>query len=322
MRVGFEPSKHGYQFSNNFIKWSYGPASGSYLCGGMAYSAIDYWIAGLAIPQQSDVPQIGDALQATIQDRQMDAHGNTIPRFVSSYLFNPNSEPQWQILDNCLRRNKPIPVCLYKTSFHGHHTVAYAVDLASRTFEIYDPNYPRVPCTISPSGSGYKHSREAELWSGFFVDTGYEYQQPPMYEGDFSWLRCLDCRLLFKPGSKAICPKNGGAHNSYGSAKYVLSKNAGSGQSGWKMCWKCGSLFYGGDPSSAGLCPDGGIHNPQQNTDYTLSIGGVGQGNWRRCIYCDGLFWLSGGGKGGVCPGGGMHESDLSKMYNLPMSGT
>jgi hypothetical protein len=76
-------------------------------------------------------------------------------------------------------------------------------------------------------------------------------------------------------------------------------------------------LYYAGDPSSAGLCPDGGIHNPIQSADYTLAVGGVGQSNWRRCIYCEGLFWLSGGGIGGLCPGGGRHESDLSKIYDL-----
>jgi hypothetical protein len=129
--------------------------------------------------------------------------------------------------------------------------------------------------------------------------------------------------LLYKPGDNAACPHSGSTHNPHGSATYVLNKNAGSGQSGWKICWKCSSLFYGGDPMSAGVCPAGGIHNPKASLDYTLAMGGVGQNNWRRCIYCEGLFWLSGGGKGGVCPAsGGMHESDTKKMYTLPMAGT
>jgi hypothetical protein len=190
LKLAFDPHKHGYHFSNGFIKWSWGPISGTALCGGMAYSAIDYWTAGMSLPQQEDVPQQGDAVHQVIYDRQFDAHGNTVLRFGTCWMNNVSSEAEWDILDGWIRVGQPMPVCLFR-DWSGHHTVAYGIDLTKRSFDLYDPNYPSRPCTITQVPGGFKHSNESTPWRGFFVDVRYEYKRPPLLEGEFRWKRCF-----------------------------------------------------------------------------------------------------------------------------------
>ena len=316
MKVAFNPKVHGFHFSNNYIKWSFGPIAGKALCGGMIYSALDYFNAGMSIPNQDEVPVEGEPVHKHIYDRQWDAHGNTLYKFLDSWMNNPNSTPQLETLKRWITAGQAVPVCLYKGMGAGHHTLGFSV-ASDGSFEIYDPNYPNVVVTIRPENGGYRHSMSNDLWYGYFIDDGYTWKEPELLEGEFGWMRCFDCRLMYVGSKGGACPK-GGQHNGHGSAKYVLNANAGSGHKGWRKCWKCNGLYFGGDPSSAGICPDGGIHNPVQDLDYTLALGGVGQNNWRRCVNCEGLFWLSGGGIGGICPAGNRHSSDMSKVYTIP----
>lgn len=316
MRINFKPRKHGFHFSNSYIKWSFGPISGTALCGGMVYAALDYWYAGMSIPGQQDVPQQGSPVHEHIYKRQWHAHDKSLNKFMEHWIFNPDSKPKFERLKIYLGAGRPTPVCLYRGIGDGHHTLAIGVDQGSKVrIELYDPNFPDTVSVLEQSGDRYAE-KPSGSWKGFFIDPGYFYVKPEILEGEFGWARCSACRLLYFPnGGDAPCPK-GGAHRKQGS--YVLNLNAGHGRANWKRCWKCNGLFYAGDPSSAGICPAGGIHNPAQGREYTLAVNGAGEPNWRRCIYCDGLFWLSGGGIGGVCPGGDRHESDLSVLYTIP----
>src|SRR5262245_58981745 len=77
----FDPVRHGFQFSNEYIQWKSWPWSGTQLCGGMAYAALDYYYDRLGIPADTKAPAIGTPLHTYIFERQKDAHLNTIPRF-------------------------------------------------------------------------------------------------------------------------------------------------------------------------------------------------------------------------------------------------
>ena len=67
------------------------------------------------------------------------------------------------------------------------------------------------------------------------------------------------------------------------------------------LCFKCEALYYGGHPGSAGICPDGGIHNGSRSGNYFLQLGkGEGELDWRYCRICEGLFRTAGSGRG-VC---------------------
>ena len=60
-KTTFDPKLHGFHFSNNDIKWTIGLkeaplAEGKALCGGMAYAALDYFIARSTIPPVVNAP--------------------------------------------------------------------------------------------------------------------------------------------------------------------------------------------------------------------------------------------------------------------------
>jgi hypothetical protein len=340
MRLAFDPTTDGYHFSNNDIEWSWAFLKGKNLCGGMIYSALDYWWAGMEIPQTSKTPPEGDPVQVYIVDRQWTAHQNTVfnGRVLDAWeadlfdnLFGADaakvSADQFELLKQFLKAGQPMPVFLHKPG-HAHHTLGFAASDSDFSFSIYNPNFPDSVSNLRAEHNGIRETASFtsggksytvnDLWRGFLVDNRYSYKKPPRLDGESGWRMCYTCRLIYFGGDTAgTCPK-GGSHYALSKTNYVLNKNAGHGQSGWKKCWKCLGLYYAGDPSSAGLCPAGGIHNPELKSDYTLPIGGfAGQSNWRRCIYCEGLFWLSGGGIGGMCPAGNRHESDLSKIYDL-----
>lgn len=318
MRVNFNPSFHGFHFSNNDIQWSFGPISAKALCGGMIYTALDYFNAGMSIPERKTVPVEGEPLHKKIYDRQVDAHLNTVPTFLDRWTMGRDIQPEINKLKNWLGASQAVPVCLFKGFGAGHHTLGFGLNESSPvTLELYDPNFPNKVSYLKQEAEGWRHSVSNDLWRGFFIDDGYTWKKPEIMAGEHGWIRCLDCRLLYASGSNAPCPK-GGSHNSQGSAKYVLNLNAGSGEPGWRKCLKCKCLFDNISSPKGGMCTDGGVHVPVDGKYYILGIDGVGQGNWRRCVFCNGLFWLIGGGIGGLCPGGERHKSDLSKMFTLP----
>ena len=83
-KTTFDPKLHGFHFSNNDIKWTIGLkeaplAEGKALCGGMAYAALDYFMARSTIPPVVNAPVEGTPLHKYIYDRQTAAHLNTIP---------------------------------------------------------------------------------------------------------------------------------------------------------------------------------------------------------------------------------------------------
>jgi hypothetical protein len=335
MRCAFDPALNGFQFSNSNIQWSYGAISGTALCGGMIYVALDYYLGGMTVPKQQKVPVEGEFMHTLIFDRQWSAH-NTIPDFIGYWMNDrqiSNEQADFDYLKKSLSFNQPLPVCLFDGFGKGHHTLGIAAYGDSPFWiDLYDPNYPNKIARIKPRGEEYFHTLDNKTWRGFFIDYGYKWKQPPVWEGEFEWEMCYDCRLLYIPGSPIQCPK-GGSHNRLGSATYVLSYETVTdptrvlnykpvnGINNWLKCKKCRVLYYAGNQASAGICPEGGIHNPQIDKNYTLAINGVGQPNWRRCIYCEGLFYLTGGGIGGFCPSSnGRHESDLTTIYTLPFA--
>src|SRR5262249_19561561 len=71
----FDPKDRGFNFSNQFknIVVSDLNITTSGLCGGMVYSALDYYHAKMTIPQQDFMPAEGMPLQSYIYNRQTDS---------------------------------------------------------------------------------------------------------------------------------------------------------------------------------------------------------------------------------------------------------
>ncbi len=131
-----------------------------------------------------------------------------------------------------------------------------------------------------------------------------------------NWRRCAKCAELFWNGnaSKGQCFRGGEHAEEPGGNGYVLPQGIAEdslNQSNWRLCARCFSLFWNGDPQNTGLCPAGGRHEGGDNV-YVLPHDppedDQNQGNWRFCGKCNGLFF-DGYSNKGACPKGGGHDA-------------
>jgi hypothetical protein len=91
------------------------------------------------------------------------------------------------------------------------------------------------------------------------------------------WRWCYKCRGLWfaENGTGGACPA-GGSHVVNGSYDYFLSYDnsskvgSGSGQPGWRWCYKCRGLWFA-ENRTGGACPAGGSHVVNGSYDYFLS---------------------------------------------------
>jgi hypothetical protein len=302
-RTSFDPTKHGFRFKNGEVAWTRVPLPfGKVLCGGMAYAAMDYYLNHLPIPADPQPPAIDSLLNNYLYDRQLDAHKNTVGRFLGDWLTSDDGwDPLWQDsssfrgaggnygkLMKALGALKPAVLCLIgQSAFRGHHVVAIGCDppdpsSGALTVQLYDSNHPmKVVELASTTGIpgyrgpvGFKHSTTGEVWRGFFVDDGYRKQSP-----------------------------------------YTLMKD------NWRFCTRCKGLFWGGPTPRPGDCPPGGLHAPAPAWNYALRFGPMTkcEEGWRRCLSCQQLYLGGDKGPTGHCRSGagGRHSCSRSEEYSL-----
>jgi len=138
------------------------------------------------------------------------------------------------------------------------------------------------------------------------------------------WHECMKCRALtLKTSPLGTCPA-GGRHDPFQDLHGMIKNDPSvSGETDWKRCTKCQSLFYGPRVTSS-VCPAGGQHNPGSGT-YTLFTdpGVLANPHWHRCTRCETLVrkwetsyspWTT----NSVCPAGGRHTPDTNTQYRVP----
>lgn len=172
----FRPSVHGWPFANTFevagpaLGLGTVPASGFGLGGGMCWAALDRYLDGRAIPDDTTVPQGGDALHAELLRRQVAAVGGvwqevrrwqTLPdgswRDQLPVRLTPGrgdltslTRSEWRTVRRSLDRGRPILLTLvlpgdgYTRSTCARQVLAfgYTRDGASVMLAIYDPDRP------------------------------------------------------------------------------------------------------------------------------------------------------------------------------------
>lgn len=94
---------------------------------------------------------------------------------------------------------------------------------------------------------------------------------------------------------------------------------AADAQSEWRICEKCITMFWNGNPNK-GRCPAGGGHNAR-GFNFSLPYGNLpetptAQTNWRYCDKCSVMFW-NGYPDKGRCPAGGGHNAQ-GFIFRLP----
>jgi hypothetical protein len=200
-RTAFRPERHGFRFSNSHIPWRFLGASGTALCGGMAYSALDYFFHGLSIPATATAPLSGTQLNDYILQRQIAAHQVEIPMLARTTAQSNESVFRRAIslrddfgrLVRSIDANRPVPLLMVSTSrpmstaSHWAVAIGYEIDEAppdaggrscGRVI-LYDSNHPGVLAYLTPNRSQqwFDHSFGA-TYRTYWADTGFGARDP------------------------------------------------------------------------------------------------------------------------------------------------
>ena len=215
--TNFVPSDHAFRFPNQFVntvldKWWFPKIETTGRCGGMCYAALDYYFAGISVPDftpsdfdDGSVPPDGHRLADYLYTRQLDsmkwrdglrfgrwtARGDT--RVMSRTLHNEIPKAKESIDDG-----EPVVLGLLGSSSlkrlgKGNHQAvcyAYSEDASGiTTLYIYDPNHPpthnfsgEVELSRKMGGGLGFEADHGGPWRGFFVQR-YSRRQPPQRFG-------------------------------------------------------------------------------------------------------------------------------------------
>jgi hypothetical protein len=148
-------------------------AQGYGLCGGMAFTALDYYLASVPLPRGEharDRPAGGTPLRSYLWKRQIDSLVKDLDRFLAwliflhyipsfwpfgggaDWLLN-RSHQEWQELQAKLDTGVPVPLGLVRHTtsvFENHQVLAigYEAGESEGTIWLYEPNYPDREPTI------------------------------------------------------------------------------------------------------------------------------------------------------------------------------
>lgn len=195
MQTRFNPSQHGFHFSNNSITWSYAGSTGRQLCGGMSFAALDYYYANQTIPPDTSPPAEGTPLHGFITRRQFEAHGFAFPYFTSSSLtdrekYSDAMTRQFGLLKPYLDREQPYPILLDggASPSRSHWVVAIGYDLTPGAstvarLHVYDNNQPDIVRQLTPDPAAHRWNLTGG--AGFFAfvaGTSYRFVRPTAEE--------------------------------------------------------------------------------------------------------------------------------------------
>ena len=207
----FDPAKNGFNFVNDFKNDFISALSITTggLCGGMSYTALDYYFAHAGVPRQDFRPANGTSLQSYLYNRQVESIKSNLDKW-TELGFNPGGARDseffnWGLqasnggrleeLRSFLDNGTPVPLGLQGEGKTGTHQVVaigydmgrYKGDLGAFETDfkifIYDPNHPNQTMTLVPDPANhiyhYQSGGSGETWRTYFVDKNYHAQRPP-----------------------------------------------------------------------------------------------------------------------------------------------
>jgi hypothetical protein len=203
---GSEPqvdfSKARLHFINSFPDAKYLGISFPGLCGGMAFTALDYWWSGIDAPTTTTTPSTEtDWLGQYIHARQalslLGDMADNGTRFLA-LLANPSdgalgdvSAAEFEVIRSAIDSGYPVPLGLIPapwaplavTSAHQVVAIGYDEDEWGKTVFIWDPNHPMSDRQLlrQPLGQTWWFEfgdGSKDQWRGLFV-TNYEIMTPP-----------------------------------------------------------------------------------------------------------------------------------------------
>lgn len=210
--TAFNPEIHGFKFENSFKNALPFDIRTGGLCGGMVYSALDYYYKRMKIPEQDYRPADKTTLQSYIYSRQLNSITPNLDKW-AEVGTNPggarnNEFFEWglkgfgggriQELKEFIDKGKPVVLGMQgaggPNDGGGHQILAigyemgrYRGDLGAYKedfkIKVYDPNYPDKIMTLVPDLNKkvyyYSNLDKRKEWRTYFVDKKYTLKQPP-----------------------------------------------------------------------------------------------------------------------------------------------
>ncbi|MEM9696855.1 MAG: hypothetical protein AAGA56_30245 [Myxococcota bacterium] len=220
--TSFKPEVHGFNFSNRFAN-DFLPKidvrTGG-LCGGMSYTAADFYFAKKRRPDQPWRPANRTKLQSYIYNRQVTSLTSNLDKW-AEVGFNPGGARndeffRWGLetkrgsriaeLRSYIDRGTPVPLGIPGAKGSGNHQVlAIGYDLAGyrgarvgsrfRVF-VYDPNFPRRTMQLRPNFRDkvwelhYDDGKSAKkYYQTYFVDRKYRPKTPGRLDAPANYRR-------------------------------------------------------------------------------------------------------------------------------------
>ncbi len=200
VKTNFNSQTHGFHFVNSFefsseIDLPFGKTIdlGDVvygLCGGMCFSALDYFHAGKLIPTITEVDDIDTKYKLYLWDRQLDSlRLPVVPKVIEWMLRNDNDvgrrTSRYEVPKLRRRLDKGTPAVLAlirvrvgESATQNHQVLAtgYEFDQVTRhmTVHLYDPNHPgkkpRITMELARPSQGINPKQSTgEPLRGFFI---------------------------------------------------------------------------------------------------------------------------------------------------------
>jgi hypothetical protein len=213
--TAFNPATQGFKYSNTFQVEIVNDVRMSGFCGGMVYTALDYFNYKRPIPSQTFRPANGTPLYDYIWGRQRSSVLDNLDKwtelFVNPFGWRTGEFFNWglqgagggrlQELKTEIDKGKPVPLGLFKPGDGGagpHHQVLaigydggrYKGDLGANKEDlkifVYDPNFPNETRTLRPRPADNIYYYEEDPndsrchWQTYFVNRKYNQHPPPV----------------------------------------------------------------------------------------------------------------------------------------------
>ena len=210
----FKPDVHGLKFVNSLQVEAVNDIRMSGFCGGMVYTALDYFKAGRPVPVQNYKPANGTPLFDYMWGRQrssvLDNADKWAELFVNPFGWRTSEFFNWglqgfnggrlQELKTEIDKGNPVPLGLFKPGDGGagpHHQVLaigykggrYKGDLGAFREDleimVYDPNFPGIIKILKPDPAKFIYYYKDEpgntscQWQTYFVNKKYGFSTPP-----------------------------------------------------------------------------------------------------------------------------------------------
>lgn len=202
IRTAFNLVQHGFKFRNDFVNHVISvPSLGINFntlgrCGGMAFTALDYWHNHLAVPEESSLPVDGTLVSTYIYDRLINSIMANAYKFFH-FMRTPDHptwlngigvsratrEEEFPKLQQLINQGQPCALGLTQARDVGgfgndHQVVAYGYEVGDpySTVLVYDNNFQNEEIrltfkTVYDPGEREIHHSHDHDWRGFFVES-------------------------------------------------------------------------------------------------------------------------------------------------------